>query len=187
MLIMPCRASASRCRVQVTSNVRPAKNRLSMFALKARAPVPTCVNAPSHRSGRVCVQNEVPSCRLRQKRCARNLGQASGDLFSKESDLRGAASSSLQSSQQSTSMACRGTRKKTSGQRSKALSHRPHVHGILQPSVRGIGMQPVARRPNHSVNLTRNSGPHWPSDARYAHNASLVQRGPLPRAGYLKR
>jgi hypothetical protein len=37
------------------------------------------------------------------------------------------------------------------------------------------------------VNLTRNSGPHWPSDARYAHNASLVQRGPLPRAGYLKR
>jgi hypothetical protein len=41
--------------------------------------------------------------------------------------------------------------------------------------------------PNHSVNLTRNSGPHWPSDARYAHNASLVQRGPLPLAGYLKR
>jgi hypothetical protein len=48
-------------------------------------------------------------------------------------------------------------------------------------------MQPVAGKPNHSVNLTRNSGPHWPSDARYAHNASLGQRGPLPRAGYLKR
>jgi hypothetical protein len=48
-------------------------------------------------------------------------------------------------------------------------------------------MQPVAGKPNHSVNLTRNSVPRWPSEARYAHNAPLVQQVTLPRAGYLKR
>jgi hypothetical protein len=41
--------------------------------------------------------------------------------------------------------------------------------------------------PNHSVNLTRNSTPRWPSEARYAHNAPLVQRVALSHAGYLKR
>jgi hypothetical protein len=41
--------------------------------------------------------------------------------------------------------------------------------------------------PNHSVNLTRNSVPHLPGMARYAHNALPGKRGPLPRAGYLKR
>jgi hypothetical protein len=41
--------------------------------------------------------------------------------------------------------------------------------------------------PNPSVNLTRNSVPRWPSEARYAHNAPLVQQVTLPRAGYLKR
>jgi hypothetical protein len=46
---------------------------------------------------------------------------------------------------------------------------------------------PPQRMPNHSVNLTRNSAPRWPSEARYAHNAPLVHRVALPRAGYLKR
>jgi hypothetical protein len=46
---------------------------------------------------------------------------------------------------------------------------------------------PPQRMPNPSVNLTRNSVPRWPSEARYAHNAPLVQRLTLPRAGYLKR
>jgi hypothetical protein len=41
--------------------------------------------------------------------------------------------------------------------------------------------------PNPSVNLTRNSAPHWPSEARYAHNAPLVQCVTLSHAGYLKR
>jgi hypothetical protein len=45
----------------------------------------------------------------------------------------------------------------------------------------------LARLPNPSVNLTRNSAPRWPSEARYAHNAPLVHRVTLPRAGYLKR
>jgi hypothetical protein len=45
----------------------------------------------------------------------------------------------------------------------------------------------LARKPNHSVNLTRNSTPRWPSEARYAHNAPLVQRVALSHAGYLKR
>jgi hypothetical protein len=41
--------------------------------------------------------------------------------------------------------------------------------------------------PNHSVNLTRNSVPHLPGSARYAHNALPGKRATLPRAGYLKR
>jgi hypothetical protein len=41
--------------------------------------------------------------------------------------------------------------------------------------------------PNHSVNLTRNSAPRWPSEARYAHNAPLVQQVTLSHSGYLKR
>jgi hypothetical protein len=45
----------------------------------------------------------------------------------------------------------------------------------------------LARLPNPSVNLTRNSAPRWPSEARYAHNALPGKRVTLPRAGYLKR
>jgi hypothetical protein len=45
----------------------------------------------------------------------------------------------------------------------------------------------IAGLPNPSVNLTRNSTPRWPSEARYAHNAPLVQRVALSHAGYLKR
>jgi hypothetical protein len=45
----------------------------------------------------------------------------------------------------------------------------------------------LARKPNPSVNLTRNSVPHWRGEARYAHNAPPRQRVTLPRAGYLKR
>jgi hypothetical protein len=48
--------------------------------------------------------------------------------------------------------------------------------GIWQPAM-----------PNHSVNLTRNSVPHLPGMARYAHNALPGKRVTLPRAGYLKR
>jgi hypothetical protein len=45
----------------------------------------------------------------------------------------------------------------------------------------------LARLPNPSVNLTRNSAPRWPSEARHAHNAPLVHRVTLSHAGYLKR
>jgi hypothetical protein len=41
--------------------------------------------------------------------------------------------------------------------------------------------------PNHSVNLTRNSAPHLPGMARFAHNALPGKRGTLSHAGYLKR
>jgi hypothetical protein len=58
---------------------------------------------------------------------------------------------------------------------------------MLGPSGKGVVVQPVASEPNPSVNLTRNSVPRWPSEARYAHNAPLVQQVTLPRAGYLKR
>jgi hypothetical protein len=48
-------------------------------------------------------------------------------------------------------------------------------------------VSPFARLPNPSVNLTRNSVPHLPGMARYAHNALPGKRVTLPRAGYLKR
>ena len=41
--------------------------------------------------------------------------------------------------------------------------------------------------PNPSVNLTRNSAPHWPGMARYAHNALPRQFVMLSHSGYLKR
>jgi hypothetical protein len=41
--------------------------------------------------------------------------------------------------------------------------------------------------PNPSVNLTRNSAPHLPGMARYAHNALPGKRVTLSLAGYLKR
>jgi hypothetical protein len=45
----------------------------------------------------------------------------------------------------------------------------------------------LARMPNPSVNLTRNSVPHLPGMARYAHNALPGKRVTLSLAGYLKR
>jgi hypothetical protein len=44
-----------------------------------------------------------------------------------------------------------------------------------------------ARMPNPSVNLTRNSVPHWPGKAHCVHSALPGQRGTLLHAGYLKR
>jgi hypothetical protein len=40
---------------------------------------------------------------------------------------------------------------------------------------------------NPSVNLTRNSVPRWPSEARYADNVPQVQQVTLSHSGYLKR
>jgi hypothetical protein len=59
---------------------------------------------------------------------------------------------------------------------------------IAQHFNAGIGSNYLVQKtPNHSVNLTRNSVPHLPGSARYAHNALPGKRVTLPRAGYLKR
>jgi hypothetical protein len=65
----------------------------------------------------------------------------------------------------------------------------PFRHKVSCGSIQNVvaTVSPFARMPNPSVNLTRNSVPRWPSEARYAHNAPLVQQVTLPRAGYLKR
>jgi hypothetical protein len=57
-------------------------------------------------------------------------------------------------------------------------------HGRRAASCRSLRTQVM---PNPSVNLTRNSVPHLPGSARYAHNALPGKRVTLPRAGYLKR
>jgi hypothetical protein len=80
---------------------------------------------------------------------------------------------------------------KRSGRKGQRLSHGLalfHGHasyGSIQDMVAALFR--LARMPNPSVNLTRNSTPRWPSEARYAHNAPLVQRVELSHAGYLKR
>jgi hypothetical protein len=48
-------------------------------------------------------------------------------------------------------------------------------------------MKRLREMPNPSVNLTRNSAPHLPGMARYAHNALPGKRVTLSHAGYLKR
>jgi hypothetical protein len=53
--------------------------------------------------------------------------------------------------------------------------------------IAGMSRYGTKSMPNHSVNLTRNSVPHLPGSARYAHNALPGKRVTLPRAGYLKR
>jgi hypothetical protein len=66
-----------------------------------------------------------------------------------------------------------------------ALFHGQASYGSIQDIVAALFR--LARMPNPSVNLTRNSAPRWPSEARYAHNAPLVHRVALSHAGYLKR
>jgi hypothetical protein len=66
-----------------------------------------------------------------------------------------------------------------------ALFHGHASYGSIQDMVAALFR--VARMPNPSVNLTRNSVPRWPNEARYAHNAPLVHRVTLSHAGYLKR
>jgi hypothetical protein len=58
---------------------------------------------------------------------------------------------------------------------------------VLFPGIHFQHSSQPALMPNHSVNLTRNSVPHLPGMARYAHNALPGKRVTLPRAGYLKR
>jgi hypothetical protein len=69
--------------------------------------------------------------------------------------------------------------------RSLPLFRRQAGCGSIQDMVAALVR--VARLPNPSVNLTRNSVPHLPGMARYAHNALPGKRVTLPRAGYLKR
>jgi hypothetical protein len=66
-----------------------------------------------------------------------------------------------------------------------ALFHGHASYGSIQDMVAALFR--LARMPNPSVNLTRNSVPHWPGIARYAHNAPLVHRVTLLHSGYLKR
>jgi hypothetical protein len=80
-----------------------------------------------------------------------------------------------------------GRRQRSSARKYCAVSSQFMASFSHQPSGSGSAMSQVSREPNHSVNLTRNSVPHWPGIARYAHNAMPVQCVTLSHAGYLKR
>jgi hypothetical protein len=185
MLIMPCRASASRCRVQVTSNVRPAKSRHGLLALQTRAPEPACVKFLGHRGRRVSVRNEVRSFRLRLRRPACWFAKAFFGF--REFGHRGPASPNEKSIQQPASAGAPGSKREFSVQRSEVLCQSQRVHGILQPSVRPIGMQLLARRPNHSVKATPNGAPPCPGGERCAHCSPPGQVVAPSGSPYLKR
>jgi hypothetical protein len=196
---MPCRASASRCRVQVTSNVRHP-NKTNQKPSKTRT---------SGKNPRQCIRagNGVELKKLRRR--MKPLLSASKRMKSKDGAERCKASRVLsalrvelprkrrehaaaswliqppQAARRSPGANLR--RPETQNLRPSGLPYSPCTtsYGSIQNMV--AALVHIARLPNPSVNLTRNSVPRWPSEARYAHNAPLVHRVALPRAGYLKR
>jgi hypothetical protein len=191
----------SRCRVQVTSNVRLPKSELvqshrqdthsgmnprqmnsrqgrSVAALsKAETTDAGFTGVPTSSRPQVRGGQEFKPARFAGTRSRRETWAAQ-----KVNQLNLPPSEQL-----SRRPWLRAEGRRSSPQCSEVLCWSQQSHGILEPSVKGIVMQPVAGEPNHSVNLTRNSVPHLPGMARYAHNAPLVQQVTLPRAGYLKR
>jgi hypothetical protein len=191
----------SRCRVQVTSNVRLPKDMLaqgrrqdtrsgmnprqrnsrqgqSVVALsKAETTGVGFTTAPTSSDPQVHVNLESKPLRFAGTRS--QLGRWGNQ---KVSQLNLPPSGQINLRHR---VKAAGTRSRF--QCSEVLCCSQQSHGILGRSGRGIVLQPVAGKPNHSVNLTRNSVPHLPGMARYAHNALPGKRVTLPRAGYLKR
>jgi hypothetical protein len=169
---MPCRASASRCRVQVTSNVRHPRTKIQIQYARFGNVVPEMF------VGKVA--------RARGNSRHANRSFAAGTRNSNHKVQRVAQAAPEWSPARLGQSIVR-----QAGQVQRAcaswllLFHRKASCGSIQNVVSTIS--PFARMPNPSVNLTRNSVPRWPSEARYAHNAPLVQQVTLPRAGYLKR
>jgi hypothetical protein len=169
---MPCRASASRCRVQVTSNVRHPRTKIQMQDVRFGNVPPEMFPAKAART------------RGRSRLANRSYASWSGNSSHK---IQPVAQESPEQSQArlGPSMVRQAGRVQCTCAFWLLPFRRKASCGSIQNVV--SNPSPFARMPNPSVNLTRNSGPHWPSEARYAHIASLGQRGPLLRAGYLKR
>jgi hypothetical protein len=172
MLIMPCRASASRCRVQVTSNVRHPRTKIQMQNV---------------RFGNVAPEmfvGKVARGRGNSRLAGRSFATESGNSSHR---IRRAAQASPKQSQARLGPSI--VRQAGPVQRRCAcwllLFRRRPSCGSIQNVV--STRSPFARMPNPSVNLTRNSAPHLPGSARYAHNALPGKRVTLPRACYLKR
>jgi hypothetical protein len=196
---MPYRASASRCRVQVTSNVRLPKIRIPNTRQDTRFGNVVCRTALGKevRIGRAGTAGVRSWSRIRAQSWPRNLAGGSGisPVFRSFAPMHLAERNAL--GQSGSGPVRRQEKKHSSASESWASPETKSGSSGLPSSqfVAGCGsiqnmvaaLLRSARKPNHSVNLTRNSVPHLPGMARYAHNALPGKRGPLPRAGYLKR
>jgi hypothetical protein len=172
MLIMPCRASASRCRTQVTSNVRHPRTKVQMQDVRFSNV------APEMFVGKVA--RAIGNSRLAGRSFATESGNSNHRI------QRVARASSEQSQAR---LGPSMVRQAGQEECTRIFWLLPFRHKASCGSIQNVvsSVSPFARMPNPSVNLTRNSGPHLPGSARYAHNALPGKRGPLPRAGYLKR
>jgi hypothetical protein len=172
MLIMPCRASASRCRVQVTSNVRHPRTKIQMQDMRFGTVPLEMSPAKVARTGR---RGSLTNC---------SVFSESGNSNHK---IRWVAQAPAEQSpaRHGPSMVRQAGHTQSKCSRWLTLFRQKAACGSIQSVV--STRSPFARMPNPSVNLTRNSVPRWPSEARYAHYAPLVQQVRLPRAGYLKR
>jgi hypothetical protein len=83
--------------------------------------------------------------------------------------------------------ACSARRWRTGGGLCRARRRRTGVQGAKAVQAVNEHLCITQVDPNPSVNLTRNSVPHLPGMARYAHNALPGKRVTLSHAGYLKR
>jgi hypothetical protein len=181
MLIMPRWASAARCRVQVTSNVRHPRIEIQIPRTCASGSVPQVLVCRRESSARRATRAEHPMPKGGAKR---------REIFFPLAAKR--VTSATDWTVQLISHAAKGRR----GHPQLQGGRRPRTPGLPrypgQARCGGIrnmvaALVHLARLPNPSVNLTRNSVPHLPGMARYAHNALPGKRVTLPRAGYLKR
>jgi hypothetical protein len=160
MLIMPCRASASRCRVQVTSNVRHPETQIQMQDL---------------RFGNVSPEtSSAKVARAEGNRRLVNRSFASESLNSNHKIQRGAQGAPEQPpGRLGPSMVRRAGQTQNHYCRWLPLFRRHAGSGSIQNMV--AALVHLARLPNPSVNLTRNSVPHLPGMARHAAACRLPQ------------
>jgi hypothetical protein len=172
MLIMPCRASAARCRVQVTSNVRHPGTKVQMQDARFGNVPPKKFFAKVARTG--------GNSRIANRSIASESGNSNHRI------RRFAQAASKQSpATLGSSLVRQGGQTQSPCARWLLLFPRKATCGSIQNVVATISA--FARMPNHSVKGTRNSAPRWPGETRYAHSASPVQRVTLLHAPYLKR
>jgi hypothetical protein len=196
---MPCRSSASRCRTQVTSNVRHPRTKVQM-QFGTRAPE-TLLRRGCHAERCRRRENSAPQqsrvLRTRSERKPKTaqsaarlpwfgLRFASNCFASPESMLQPVGWSSRRRWQGAHRAEIDGGRRDKESRATGLPASRSSANrGSIQNM--GATLVHLAGLPNPSVNLTRNSVPHLPGSARYAHNALPGKRVTLSRAGYLKR
>jgi hypothetical protein len=183
---MPCRASAARCRVQVTSNVRLPRREETQIP-KTRANGRKVQVQVVFRESSANRAIEPGTWEPKGARSAANFFDPLTEWPCKhQSKTSGKVVDAL------------GRLKmvRAGSSRDRSTARNPCASGVAlyrkgppRGSIRCMAILRIrpSRKPNPSVNLTRNSVPHLPGSARYAHNALPGKRVTLPHAGYLKR